>query len=57
MSKKVYVDLKVRLKITHDDDMETGEVISGLEYEFSDTTGKATVEDSEMTDYDIIGVK
>lgn len=57
MSRKVYVDVTVRLIINMDDGVETEDVINELDYDFSDTTDKASVEDSEITDYEIIDSK
>jgi hypothetical protein len=55
--RKVYVDVKVRLIIRQDDGVETSEVVNEMEYDFTDTTGNATIEDMEITDYQIVDSK
>jgi|TARA_Y100000034_G_scaffold123070_1_gene169373 hypothetical protein len=51
--RKVYIDLQVTLQLNTDNEDEVSEIISELDYDFSDTTGKATVEDSEISDYEV----
>ena len=55
--RKVYVDVKVRLIIRQDDGVETSEVVNEMEYTFRDTTGKATIEDAEITDCEVVDSK
>jgi hypothetical protein len=50
--RKVYLDLQVTLELNTDTG-EISETVSELDYYFSDTTGKATVEDSEISDYEV----
>ena len=57
MSRKVYVDVKVRLIINQDDGVETADVINEMDYSFTDTTGKATIEDTEIKDYEVTDSK
>jgi len=55
--RKVYVELKVKLVMTIDESVDVDEVISELDYDFSDTTTQATVEDTEITDYEVVDSK
>ena len=57
MSRKVYVEAKVKLIVRIDEDADTTEVLDELEYSFSDTTGKAQVEDTEIRDWEITDSK
>lgn len=50
---KVKVKLEVDITIVVDEGVEIGEIVSELEYEFSDTTTKADILDTEITDYEI----
>jgi hypothetical protein len=53
MSRKVYIEVKVRVIAHIDEGTEVSEVVNELDYSFSDTTGKATVEDTEILDYEV----
>lgn len=55
--RKVYVEAKVKLVLRVDEGEEVSHVMDELEYTFSDTTGKAQVEDTEILDYDITDSK
>jgi hypothetical protein len=55
--RKVFVTLTVKLVINADEDVEIGDVIDELEYNFSDTTGKADVEDTEIIDHKVTDSK
>ena len=55
--RKVTVEIKVKAIINIDEDIELEEVIDEMDYDFSDTTTKATVEDTEMIDYEVIDSK
>ena len=55
--RKVYVELKVKLVITVDKGVDVDKVINELDYDFSDTTTQATVEDTVITDYEIVDSK
>jgi len=50
----VNVKLAVNLTIKADDDVEIAEVIDEIDYNFSDTTTKATVEDMAIEDYEVV---
>ena len=53
MSRKVYVEVKVNLLIRANDDVDVMDIINGMNCTFSDSTGKADVEDAEIADYEI----
>ena len=53
----VAVKLEVNLTIKADDDVEISKIINELDYNFSDTTTKATVIDSDILDYEVIDSK
>ena len=57
MSRKVAVVVEVKLLIRSDDDIELSEIMDEMEYNFIDTTTKAEVEDTEITDYQILDSK
>lgn len=52
--RKVYVDLKFYLVLNANKDVDISDVVDELEYELIDTTGKATIEDTEIKDYEVI---
>ncbi len=51
--RKMTVTVKVRLLIKADDDIMLGNIIDEMDYSFKDTTGKATIEDTEIFDYEV----
>ena len=53
MSRKVEVELKIKVLMVIDDGVEVGEIVDELEYEISDTTTQATIEDTEITNYEV----
>ena len=50
----VNVKLEVNLIIKADDDIDISEVMNELDYNFSDTTDKATVEDMTIENYEVV---
>ena len=50
----VTVEVKVKLLIKLDDDARISEIIDEMEHDFSDNTGTATIEDSEILDYEVM---
>ncbi len=50
----VTITLAVNLTIKADDDIEISEVINELDYNFSDTTTKATIEDMTIEDFEVV---
>lgn len=57
MARKVYVEAKVKLIIRANDDADIDEVLNEMDYSFSDTTGKADIEDTEILDWEITDSK
>lgn len=55
--RKVHVELRVKLILNMDEDISVSEVLDELDYNFSDTTTKAEVEDTEIQDYEVIDSK
>ena len=55
--RKVYVEVKVRLIINQDDGVDTSQVIDEMEYEFTDTTGKADIVDTTIEEYEVVDSK
>lgn len=51
--RKVYVEVKVKLIINMDDDVEVGDVIQEMDYNFTDQTDKADIVDTEIMDYEV----
>ena len=54
MPRKVYVNVTVKLTVNVNDGQDFEKVIDELDYNFSDTTGTATVEDSYIEDFEVI---
>ena len=50
----VTVKVEVKLTMKVDEGVDISEVISEMEYIFSDTTTKATIEDAEITDFEVV---
>ncbi len=57
MARKVYVDVKVRLILNLDDNIEVAEVIQEMDYRFNSTDDRFTVEDEEIVDYEVTDSK
>ncbi len=53
----VFVELKVKLVIKADDDAVISDIINEMDYNFTDTTTTADIEDSEILEYDITDSK
>lgn len=49
----VTVEVKVKLTMKVDEGTEVAEVVQELDYNFEDNTGHATIEDTEILDYDV----
>jgi len=54
--KRVNVKVEVGLTVIIDDDVTISEVIDELDYDFSDTTKKATIESMGIEDFEIIDI-
>jgi hypothetical protein len=53
----VFLELKIKLVMNIDEGVEVSEIIDELDYHFCDTTTKATIEDTEILDYEITDSK
>lgn len=53
-SRKVEIEVKVKLSIRVDEGQEISQVVNELEYDFTDTTGNADIEDTEILEYEVI---
>ena len=51
--RKVEVEIKIRLSIRADENVDIGTVINEMDYNFTDTTTQADIEDTEILDYDV----
>ena len=51
--RKVYLVVTTRLIIRLDDDANLKEVLENLDWDYKDTTGKATIEDQEIRDWEV----
>ena len=51
MARKVYVNITIKAIIRVDDDADVNDVINELDYNFSDTSGRAQVEDFNIVPY------
>lgn len=57
MSRKVYIDVKVRIIVQADDGIEIDDVISDMDYEFTSQTDGAEVVDTEIRETNITDSK
>jgi len=57
MSRKVEVNLTVKVSMIVDEGVEIGNIVNELDCNFSDTTTQATIEDTEITNYEVIDSK
>ncbi len=48
----VKVETKLTMKV--DEGVEISEIINEMEYNFFDTTTNATIEDTEITDFEVV---
>lgn len=53
MARKVEVKLTVIVSLVVDEGVEISKIIDEMDYSFSDTTTKATIEDTEIIDHEI----
>lgn len=49
----VTVKVEVSLTIKVDDEVEVSEIINEMDHSFTDTTTKATIEDSQIIDFEV----
>jgi len=52
--RKMTVEVKVKLLIKADDDIELSEIMDEMDYNFTDMTTKADIEDTEILDYEVV---
>ena len=57
MSRKVYVELKVKLILNMDEGVDIDDIVDELQYDFSDTTGKADVLDNTIEGFEVTDSK
>jgi hypothetical protein len=59
MSRKVYVNVIIRLVLNLDEGTEVDEILSDMDYDFQykDEYGFPVIEDTEIIDYEIINLK
>ena len=57
MSRKVTIELKVKLIAEIDEGVEVSEIVDELDYSFSDQTGNATILDTEILDSEVTDSK
>ena len=53
MSRKVYVELRARLIINADEDVQISDVLDEMGFEFSSNTDGADIVDMEIRDWEI----
>jgi hypothetical protein len=53
MTRKVTVEMKIKLLLHVDEGVEVSHIMNELEYDIADTTSQATVMETEMLDYEI----
>ena len=56
-SRKVYARLTLNMILRVDEGTAVSEIVDELDYSFSDTTTKATIEDTTIEDYEIVDSK
>ena len=57
MSRKIYATVTVSMIVRTDDDTKVSDIFDEMDYSFSDTTGKATIEDTNIEDVEITDSK
>lgn len=57
MSRKVYVELKVRLIIEAEEDVKIGSVISEMDYNFTSNTDNADIIDTDIQEFSVTDSK
>lgn len=57
MSRKVTVEVKVKLTINMDEGVDVSEVINELDYNFTSNTDAADIEDTEIIDHEVTDSK
>jgi hypothetical protein len=57
MSRKVFVEVKVKLVLNMDEGVEVGDVISEMDYDFTSQTSGVEIEDTEILDHEVMDSK
>ena len=57
MSRKVTVKLEVMAKMTIDEGVNVFDIVNEMDYNFTDTTTQATIEDTEILDFEVVDSK
>lgn len=57
MSKKVYLDVKIRLILNVDENQNIGDVVDEMDYAFTTKQEGVDILDTEMTDFEIVDSK
>ena len=57
MSRKVIVELKVKLSMIVNEGNKISDIIDGLDYDFDVPDNEADIIDTEITDYEVIDSK
>lgn len=57
MSRKVTVDVRVKLTINADEGIDISEVLAEMDYDFTSNTDGADVQDTEIDDWEIVDSK
>jgi hypothetical protein len=55
--RKVYIKLEVKMIMRVDEAVNTEDIVNELDYSFSDTTGHASIEDTEIVNYEVMDSK
>jgi hypothetical protein len=53
MARKVEIEVKVKLMVNMDEGVEVSDIMDEMDYNFSDTTTKADIEDTEILDWTV----
>jgi len=54
MSRKMVIEVKVKMVINADDNVALQTILDEMDYNFTDTTTQADIEDTEILDYEVI---
>lgn len=57
MSRRVTIELKVKLVAEVEEGIEASEVVQELDYSFTDQTGSATILDTQILDHEVTDSK
>jgi hypothetical protein len=57
MSRRVYVEVKVKLVLDMDDGVDVSDVISEMDYSFTSNNDGVTITDTEILDHEVTNSK